>query len=133
LTVVEPEAFTSPEPLFVALTVVEPDALVTALVGLVGKGALDVVSTGAAVPLAAMPEPLTVAAFTVVEPAALIAPEPLFVALTVVEPEALVTAVCASAVTLPKLSNAALTAVATPLLRCNNFIIVMSLLSVCSN
>lgn len=133
LTVVEPDVLTSPDPLFVALTVVEPDAFVAALIGLVVVVALVELrllsSTGAAVPLAAVPEPLTVAAFTVVDPAAFMAPEPLFVALTVVEPDALVTAVCAIADTLPKLSSAALTAAATMLPGWCNLLIVMSLLS----
>lgn len=127
LTVVEPEALTLPEPLFVAVTVVEPEAFVTALVGLVVVGVLVVLlSTGAAVPLAARPEPLTVAAFTVVDPAALMAPLPLLVALTVVEPEAFVIAVCASAGALPKPSSAALTAAATRLLGGCSFLIVIS-------
>lgn len=134
LMVVDPDVFTSPEPLLFALTVVDPEALVVARVGLVVVGALVVLrllsSTGAAVPLAASPEPLTVAAFTVVEPAAFTMPEPLFVAFTVVEPVAFVTAVCAYPAALPSPSSAALTAVATRRLRCCDVLIVMSLLSV---
>ena len=86
--------------------------------------------TGADVPLAAVPEPLTVAAFTVVDPAALTAPEPLFVALTVVEPDACVMAVCANA-ELPyaMVNSAVLTAAATMLLGCFNVLIGISLLS----
>ena len=127
LTVVDPEALTLPEPLLVAVTVVEPEAFVTALVGLVVVGVLVVLlSTGAAVPLAPRPEPLTVAAFTVVDPAALIAPLPLLVALTVVEPEAFVIAVCANAGAPPKPSSAALTAAATRLLGGCSFFIVIS-------
>ena len=127
LTVVDPEAFTSPEPLFVAVTVVEPAALVVAFVGL-AVGVLAPMlrsSTGAAVPLAAVPEPLTVAAFTVVEPAALMAPEPLPVALTVVDPDASVMAVCANAAAPGQLSSAALTAAAITLFRCCNLLIVI--------
>jgi hypothetical protein len=97
------------------------------LVGLVVVGVLVVLlSTGAAVPLAARPEPLTVAALIVVDPAALTMPEPLFVAFTVVEPEALVTAVCASAATLPKPSSAALTAAATRFPGGCDFLMVIS-------
>jgi hypothetical protein len=91
---------TSPEPLLVAVTVVEPAALVVALSGLVlGELVAPTLasSTGAAVPLAAMPDPLTVAAFTVVDTAAFSAPDPLLVALTVVDPDACVMAVCPNA------------------------------------
>jgi hypothetical protein len=133
LTVVDPEAFTLPEPLLSAATVVDPDALVVALSGFVVVGVLVVrmppSSTGAAVPLAAVPEPLTVAAFTVVDPAALMDPEPLFVAFTVVEPDALVTAVCADADAPPKPRSAALTAAATRLLLRFDVVIVILLLS----
>ena len=89
-----------------------------------------VLSIGAAVPLAATPEPLTVAAFTVVEPAAFTIPEPLLVALTVVEPDALVIAVCAIA-ELPNVRprSAALTAAATVLFCCS-LLVVMTLLSI---
>ena len=133
LTVVDPEAFTLPDPLLSAAPVVDPEALVVALSGLVVVGVLVVrmlrSSTGAAVPLAAVPDPLTVAAFTVVEPAALMDPEPLFVAFTVVEPDALVTAVCASADAPPNPRSAALTAAAIRLLLRFDVVIVISLLS----
>lgn len=137
LTVVEPDALTLPVPLFVAPTVVEPEALVVVLVvvGLVPVVVLVVVglvpavmlfsSTGAAVPLAATPEPLTVDALTVVEPAAFTSPEPLLVALTVVEPDALVIVSCANAgVPNARLSKPALTAVAIVLLGCRIFTIL---------
>jgi len=115
-TTVEPEAFTLPEPVFVAPTAVVPVALVVACKAL-STPPVPVFSTGAELPLAAVPEPLTVAAFRVVEPVALTAPEPLLVALTVVEPVALVIAVCAIA-ELPNVrpSRAVLTAAATVLL-----------------
>jgi len=101
------------------------------VVAVVVGAAVVVLSTGAAVPLAATPEPLTVAAFTVVEPAAFTIPEPLLVALTVVEPDALVIAVCASA-ELPNVRprSAALTAAATVLLCCS-LLVVITLLSIC--
>jgi hypothetical protein len=101
-TVVEPEEFTLPDPLLVAPTTVEPMALVRVTVEL---GAVDVAGavvvavavglvappvTVAVVPLAATPEPLTVAALTVVEPVEFTLPEPLLVASTLVEPEAFV-------------------------------------------
>jgi hypothetical protein len=126
LTVVEPDALTLPVPLFVAPTVVEPEALVVVLVvvGLVAAVMLFS-STGAAVPLAATPEPLTVDALTVVEPAAFTSPEPLLVALTVVEPDALVIVSCANAgAPNARLSKPALTAVAIVLLGCRIFTIL---------
>jgi hypothetical protein len=126
LTVVEPDALTLPVPLFVAPTVVEPEALVVVLVvvGLVAAVMLFS-STGAAVPLAATPEPLTVDALTVVEPAAFTSPEPLLVALTVVEPDALVIVSCADAgAPNARLSKPALTAVAIVLLGCRIFTIL---------
>lgn len=128
LTVVDPDAFTLPEPLLLASTVVEPAALVVAVivVGLVVPFVLMLLSsTGAAVPLAAVPDPLTVAALTVVDPAAFTSPEPLLVALTVVEPEAFVIAFCAAA-GLPSArpSRPALTAIAIVLLGCRIFTIV---------
>jgi hypothetical protein len=127
LTVVDPEVFTLPGPVFVASTVVVPAALVVACAVLATAGAVPVpvLSTGPAVPLAATPDPTTVAAFMVVEPAALTAPAPLLVAFTVVDPVALVIAVCALA-GLPRvrLSNAALTAAAT-VLRCCSLLVVI--------
>lgn len=131
LTVVEPEAFTLPEPVLLASTVVDPEALVVvdSVVGLVVPLVL-VLSVGAAVPLAAVPEPLTVEALTVVDPAALTVPEPLLVALTVVEPAALVSVVCAKlGPPSARPSRPALTAAAIVLLGCRIFII-LSLLSV---
>jgi hypothetical protein len=120
LTVVDPDALTLPDPLLVAPTVVDPEALVVvvAVVGLVLPFVLMLLSsTGAAVPLAAMPEPLTVDALTVVEPAAFTSPEPLLVALTVVEPAAFVTVFCANVgVPSARPSNAVPTAVAIVLL-----------------
>lgn len=75
-------------------------------------------------PLAAVPEPATVAAFNVVEPVALTAPEPLLVAFTVVEPVALVIAVCAiTGVPKVRLRRAALTAAARVLLWCSLLVI----------
>jgi hypothetical protein len=120
LTVVDPDVLTFPDPLLVAPTVVDPEALVVvvAVVGLVLPFVLTLLSsTGAAVPLAAMPEPLTVDALTVVEPAAFTSPEPLLVALTVVEPAAFVTVFCANVgVPSARPSNAVPTAVAIVLL-----------------
>jgi hypothetical protein len=126
LTVVDPDAFTLPEPLFVASTVVAPDALVVVVVGLALPFALMLFSsTGAAVPLAAIPEPLTVDALTVVDPAAFTSPEPLLVAFTVVEPEALVSVLCASAgVPSARPSSPVLTAAAIVLLGCRIFTIL---------
>jgi hypothetical protein len=132
LTVVDPDALTLPEPLFVAPTVVDPEALVVVVVGLVPPFVLLMLlsSTGAAVPLAAMPEPLTVDALTVVEPAAFTSPDPLLVALTVVEPAALVTVFCANVgVPSARPSRPALTAAAIVLLGCRIFTI-LCLLSV---
>jgi len=128
LTVVDPDAFTLPEPLFVAPTVVEPEALVVVVdaVGLVLPFALMLFSsTGAVVPLAAIPEPLTVDALIVVDPAAFMSPEPLLVALTVVEPEAFVSVSCASVgVPSARPSSPALTAAAIVLLGCRIFTIL---------
>jgi hypothetical protein len=128
LTVVDPDAFTLPEPLFVASTVVAPDALVVVVVvvGVALPFALMLFSsTGAAVPLAAIPEPLTVDALTVVDPAAFTSPEPLLVAFTVVEPEALVSVLCASVGVLSASpSSAVLTAAAIVLLGCRIFTIL---------
>jgi len=126
LTVVDPDAFTLPEPLFVAPTVVEPEALVVVVVGLVLPFALMLFSsTGAAVPLAAIPEPLTVDALTVVDPAAFRSPEPLLVALTVVEPEAFVSVSCANVgVPSARPSRPALTAAVMVLLGCRIFTIL---------
>lgn len=132
-TVVDPDAFTLPEPLLVPVTVVEPAASVRALVGLLDVGVLLVVrppSTGAAVPLAATPEPLTVEALTVVDPEALTVPEPLLVALTVVEPDAFVNADWANAEPPEAMpSSTALTAAAIVLLGCWKCLTVIELLS----
>jgi hypothetical protein len=126
LTVVDPDAFTLPEPLFVASTVVAPDALVVVVVGVALPFALMLFSsTGSAVPLAAIPELLTVDALTVVDPAAFTSPEPLLVAFTVVEPEALVSVLCASVGVLSaRPSSAVLTAAAIVLLGCRIFTIL---------
>lgn len=107
LTVVEPVELTLPEPLLVASTTVEPEALVVVEFGaavVVEPGVAVVVGlvvalpvTGAVVPLVAAPEPLTVAALTVVEPVAVALPEPLLIALTVLDPIAVVVVVCARA------------------------------------
>jgi hypothetical protein len=135
LTVVEPVEFTLPEPLLVASTLVEPEAFVLVVMLVVGLSVPAVLrlrwSTGAAVPLAAAPPPLTVAALTVVEPAVFVLPEPLLIALTVLEPMALVVVVCAKAGLLPSmtLSKPALTAVAIVLFECDIFSI-MHLLTV---
>jgi hypothetical protein len=113
-------------PLTAVLVVVDVGAVVlVVVVGLLVPLVVVLVVTGAVVPLTAVPEPLTVAALTVVDPDAVTSPEPLLVALTVVDPDALVIAVCASA-GLPRLrlSRAALTAAARVLFEFRIFTIV---------
>jgi hypothetical protein len=122
-TVVEPVAFTLPEPLLLASTTVEPEAVVPVVVGLgvvIAGFVAALPVTGAVVPLAAVPEPLRVAALTVVVPLAFAAPEPLLIALTVLDPIAVV--VCARAGLLrARPSKPMLTAVAIVLLGCGVF------------